>query len=192
VPWLADARWYVVRNAVHILGWIGGDIIAASLHVVSEHAEPRVRREVVAALAQTSHEASRPILLEMLKSAESQLFGTILHQLAQDTHASIGERLLELLGDDSFHRRSDEERHALFLALATRGDEVLPALEAALNEGGLFSRRAEPDRAGIALCIARIGTPAAKAILAAGLASKRAAVRKACTIAGAAGESSDG
>jgi len=192
VPWLADARWYVVRNAVHILGWIGGDAIAASLHVVSEHAEPRVRREVVAALAQTSHEASRPILLEMLKSAESQLFGTILHQLAQDSHASIGARLLELLKDDSFHRRSDEERHALFLALATRGDEVLPALETALNEGGLFSRRAEPDRAGIALCIARIGTPAAKAILAAGLASKRAAVRKACTIAGAAGESSDG
>jgi HEAT repeat protein len=192
VPWLADARWYVVRNAVHILGWIGGDAIAASLHVVSEHSEPRVRREVVAALNQTSKEASRPILLEMLKTAESQLFGTILHQLALDPHPSIAQRLLQLLEDDSFHRRSDEERHALFLALATRGDEVLPTLEAALNEGGLFSRRAEPDRTGIALCIARIGTPAAKAILAAGLASKRAVVRKACTIAGASEETSDG
>lgn len=192
VPWLADARWYVVRNAVHILGWIGGDAIAPSLHVVAEHAEPRVRREVVAALNQTSKEASRPILLDMLKTAESQLFGTVLHQLALDPHPSIAERLVQLLKDDSFHRRADEERHALFLALATRGDEVLPTLEAALNEGGLFSRRAEPDRTGIALCIARIGTPAAKAILAAGLASKRAAVRKACTIAGASEGRTDG
>ena len=128
----------------------------------------------------------------MLKTAESQLFGTILNQLALDPHPSIAERFLQLLRDDSFHRRSDEERHALFLALATRGDEVLPTLEAALNEGGLFSLRAEPDRTGIALCIARIGTPAARAILAAGLASKRAAVRKACTIAGASEENSDG
>jgi HEAT repeat protein len=192
IPWLADQRWYVVRNAVHILGWIGGDAIAGHLQVVAEHPEPRVRREVVAALSQAGREAARPILLNMLKAAEPQLFGTILHQLAQDDHAAIAQKLLELLRDDSFHGRSDEERHALFLALATRGDEVLPTLEAALNEGGLFSRRSEPDRAAIALCIARIGTPAAKAILAAGLGSKRAGVRKACQIAGASGETSDG
>jgi HEAT repeat protein len=193
VPWLADTRWYVVRNAVHILGWIGGDAMAGHLQVVSEHPEPRVRREVVAALNQASHEASRPILLQMLKTAESQLFGTLLHQLALDPHPMIAERLLQLLNDDSFHRRSDEERHALFQALATRGDEVLPTLETALNEtGGLFSRRTEPDRAGIALCVARIGTPAAKAVLAAGLASKKAAVRKACMIAGASEGTSDG
>ena len=30
-PWLADGRWYVVRNIVHILGWIGGDGIADRL-----------------------------------------------------------------------------------------------------------------------------------------------------------------
>ncbi len=190
LPWLSDERWYVARNAVHILGWIGGSGIVGYLGAAAEHAEPRVRREVVAALSQVDRDASRPILMSMLKSAEPQLFGTILHQLAMDSHSSVTEKLLGLLRDEAFGKRSDEERRALFLALATRGDGVLPALEAELFEGGLFSRRSG-DRPAIALCIARIGTPAARAILERGSRSDRGSVRKACLIAGASGDTSD-
>jgi len=191
IPWLSDERWYVVRNAVHILGWIGGNGIAGHLRAAAGHVESRVRREVVAALSPVEHDGSRSILLKMLDDADPALFGTVLHQLAMDDHRLVTERLLELLRAGTFARRSEAERRALFLALATRGDGVLPALETELNEGGLFSRRPEPDRAGIALCIARIGTPAARAILEQGLRSKRGPVRKACLIAGASGGTSD-
>jgi hypothetical protein len=189
VPWLSDERWYVVRNVVHILGWIGGDGIVGYLREPAGHPEARVRREVVAGLSQADAAVSRPILMDMLKGAEPQLFGTIVHQLSMDDHPSIVETLLELLRADDFAGRSEDERRALFLAVATRGDGVLPALEAELNQGGgLFSRRPDPDRAAIALCIARIGTPAARAILEQGARSNRAPVRKACRIAGATGE----
>jgi len=191
LPWLSDERWYVVRNVVHILGWIGGDRIASYLRAPAEHPEARVRGEVVAVLSQVDRDLSRPILMSMLKSAEPQLFATILQQLAMGNHPSVAEKLLELLRDGTFVGRSDEERRALFLALATRGDGVLPALEVELNEGGLFSRRPEPDRRGIALCVARIGTPAARAILKRGLRSNRGPVRKACLIAGASEDASD-
>jgi hypothetical protein len=147
----------------------------------------RVRREVVAALGQVSHEAARPILKAMAEAAEPSLFVTIVRQLALDDHASVQTWLLELLRSDAFARRSEEERRTLFQALATRGDEVLPELEAELNRGGLMSRRPEPDRTAIALCVARIGTPAARALLDRGMRSGRAAVRKACSIAGGAG-----
>ena len=47
-PWLADRRWYVVRNMVHILGWIGGPAIVPLLQATLRHPEPRVRQEIVA------------------------------------------------------------------------------------------------------------------------------------------------
>ena len=186
IPWLSDERWYVVRNAVHILGWIGGDDIASYLQAVADHPEPRVRREIVAALSQANHDASRPILMNMLKTADSQLFTTILHQLAMDDDEAIAFMFLELLSAESFSSRSSAEQRALYMALATRGDTVLPALEAELFEsGGLFSRRPDSNRQAIALCIARIGTPQARAILERGVRSNRAPIRKACLIAGA-------
>ena len=189
LSWLTDSRWYVVRNVVHILGWAGGDEIAGYLGAVAEHPEPRVRREIVAALGQVKHETSRPLLLRMLRSADGTLFIAILQQLGQDEDESIAQILLELLHADSFDGRSTLEKRALYMALATRGDVVLPALEAELLEGGgLFSRRPESNRQAIALCIARIGTPKARAILERGLRSNRGAVRKACLVAGATGE----
>src|SRR5262249_22085102 len=51
-PWISDPRWYVVRNAVHILGWIGGPSIVGMLQAAARHSDPRVRQEVVAALGQ--------------------------------------------------------------------------------------------------------------------------------------------
>lgn len=186
LPWLSDQRWYVVRNVVHILGWIGGKEIAGYLAAMAEHPELRVRREIVAALGQADHDSARPLLLKMLVSADETLFVAILSQLGQDDHATIADVLLELLHADSFAARSTTERRALFMALATRGDDVLPALEAELLEGGgLLSRRPETNRQAIALCIARIGSPQARAILERGLRSRNGAVRKACTIAGA-------
>ena len=120
----------------------------------------------------------------MLTGAEPDLFATILHLLAADTDHAVGHVLLELLRDKDFSARPSNERRAVFLALATRGESVLGALETELNAGGLFSMRAEPDYQGIALCVARIGTPAARAVLERGMRSGRAAIRKACMIAG--------
>ena len=187
IPWLSDGRWYVVRNAVHILGWIGAHASVNYLRVPAQHPEPRVRREVVAALGQASHDDARPILIIMAAAAEPALFVMIVRQLAQDEHSSVLEWLLSLLRSETFAQRPEEERRAVFQALATRGDAVVPQLEDELNSGGLLSRRPETDRTAIALCLARIGTSAARAALERGTRSRRAAVRKACSIAGATG-----
>ena len=183
VRWLGDERWYVVRNVVHILGWIGGNGIVSHLRAAAVHPEPRVRREVIAVLAQVDPEASRPILNRMLDAADPMLWQRLVAQLALDPHPAVTERLLGLLSDEAFEQRPADESRALFRALATRGNAVVPALEALLNRGGLLSRRPKPDRPGIALCIARIGTDEARAVLERGLRSRDASVRKACDIA---------
>jgi HEAT repeat protein len=181
--WMSDERWYVVRNVVHILGWIGGDAVVGYLRAVNAHAEPRVRREIVAALSDASPANARPILLSMLAGAESRVFTTVLHQLALDADPVVTERLVTLLCDDEFARRTDDERRAVFLALAGQGDAALPVLEDELTRGGLFDRGLDPHWQAVARCIARIGTPAALEVLQRGTRSRKGGVRKACELA---------
>lgn len=183
LPWMSDERWYVVRNVVHILGWIGGDGVVGCLKPASAHPELRVRREVVAALSEATPQAARPVLLSMLEGAESRVFTAILGPLALDTHSTVTERLVALLREEAFPQRTDEEKRAVYLALAGHGDAALPALEDELAGGGIFERGLEPHWQAVARCIARIGTPAALAALGRGTRSKRGGVRKACEAA---------
>src|SRR5262249_53861128 len=62
-PWLSDPRWFVVRNVVHILGWIGGNGIVGLLQGVVRHPDARVRQEVVAALGKVDVKLARPLLV---------------------------------------------------------------------------------------------------------------------------------
>jgi HEAT repeat protein len=192
LPWMTDERWYVVRNIVHILGWIGGDAIAGYLKVASEHPEPRVRREAVAALSDASPAVARPMLLAMLEGAETRLFALVVQQLSQSPDAMVAKRLIELLQQPRFLERPEEERRAVYLGLASQGDHGLEALEQELHRGNLFSRGLDPHWQSVARCIARIGTERARAALDRGLKSPKAGVRKACELARAAlGESHD-
>lgn len=180
-PHLTDSRWYLVRNIVHILGWIGGNQIVGLVESVLRHPEPRVRYEAVSALAKVDARLARPLLLRLVDTTDSRLFTAVLHQLARDRDPQASRLLLSLMLDERFGDRPDGERHAIYSALSlTAGDEVLPELEAELHKTTWFSRSLEPHRQAIARCLARIGTPQARTALERGTQSRRPSVRKAC------------
>jgi HEAT repeat protein len=180
-PWLADPRWYVVRNIVHILGWIGGERTIGLLQTAMRHPEPRVRQEVVAALGQASADQARPLLLGMLDAGDPRQFCSVLHQLAVERDPQTAAVLMKHMVDPEFEQRPLEMRRAIYSALAaTSGDETLQELELELHKGNWFSRYQEAHRQAVARCISRIGTPLAKTVLERGARSKRAPVRKAC------------
>jgi len=180
-PWLSDPRWYVVRNIIHILGWIGGPQIIGLLQTAARHPEPKVRHEVVSALGQLDLKLSRPLLIKMIDGATPRLFSLILHQLSSRRDSATSRLLMGFLQDPKFDQRPIEEKRAIYSALsATGGDDILPELEAELLKGNWFTRTQETHRQAIARCIARLGTPAAKEMLEHGAQSKRAAVRRAC------------
>jgi HEAT repeat protein len=180
-PWLADSRWYVVRNSVQVLGWIGGDAVVGMLRGAMKHRDPRVRREVVAAFGQVPSATARPLLIELIPGADSRTFCSILHQLSSERDIATGQMLMRFVLEPYFTRRTEEERRAIYAALGAVGtDEVLPDLEAELTKGNWLTPGIEAHRQAIASCIARIGTAQAITLLERGVASRRAVVREAC------------
>ncbi|HVP40160.1 MAG TPA: HEAT repeat domain-containing protein [Candidatus Saccharimonadales bacterium] len=171
-PWLTDPRWYVVRNAVHVLGYIGGPAILDLLRAASHHREPRVRQEVAAALGQVDPDLARPVLLEMLGDAEGRVLTGVLRQLAQRRDPEVARLLLAWVLDERFRERPEDQQHHVWTALgAVGGDDLLPALEAELYRNRWLSRGQYARRREVARCLARLGTPAAQRCLARGAAS---------------------
>jgi HEAT repeat protein len=183
-PWLADRRWYVVRNVVHILGWIGGSATVGMLQVALRNPDVRVRQEVVAALGQVDAKAARPLLLKLLDSGDTRTFCSALHQIAAERDPTVARLLVGYMTSENFEARPPEEKRAIYSALSTSaGDESIPALEDELFKGNWFSRNQEQHRQSVARCIARIGTPMARMVLVRGSSSRRGPVRTACETA---------
>ncbi len=183
-PWLSDGRWYVVRNIVHILGWIGGAEVAPLLQAALRHTDPRVRAQVVASLSRVELRQARPLLVRAIEGADTRLFCQILSQLSGARDAATARFVYAFLQQERFATRPPEERRAIYAALASvGGDEIVPDLEAELFKGNWFDREQELHRHNIARILARIGTPASRAVLERGAQSKRAPVRQASLMA---------
>jgi hypothetical protein len=180
-PWVADPRWYVVRNVVHILGWIGTPQIVGLLQTALRNPDPRVKQEVVAALGQVDPRLARPLLLRLLDGADSRMLQAALHQLSAARDTGVARVVMRMMQEEDFDARVTEEKRAIYSCLgATADNPNLPELELELHKGNWFARNQEAHRQSVARCIARVGTPAARLILERGITSKRLPVRKAC------------
>jgi len=79
-----------------------------------------------------------------------------------------------------FEARPDEVKAALVASLGeAAGEDVLAVLEELLQRGGWFARRTA-ERTAAAQALARLGTPAALAVLRAGLDARAEAIRASC------------
>lgn len=179
-PYLNDTRWYVARNAAFVLGQIGGPEVVGLLRAAAAHPEPRVRRQVVAALGNVPRELRPQILLAQLDTRDPQLLAATLTMLTREKHPETARTILRQIEAPDFESRSEDNQRSLFSALAEVADDaVVPAIEALLHKGGWFARRTL-QRVAAARTLQRIGTPMALTALEAGLRSRSEAVRSAC------------
>lgn len=184
VPWLADARWYVVRNAVLVASAQEAGVPVTLFRPLARHPEARVRLEVVRALARADADAARPLLLELVDDADSEIRHRALHLIGAHRHPAASAALVEIVKAPDFHKRPIEEVRPILAALGgCASDEALPHLEAQIHAPGWFDKQAGPFRLAVARCIAIIGSPAANALLARHARSRNASVREACQTA---------
>ena len=179
-PYLADERWYVVRNTVFILGQIGGHEVVELLRFAAAHPDARVRRQVVVSLANVPTEARLPLLAPHLSSSDLRLLATTLNVMARHRAPATVRSLVRQVQAPNFESRGDEHQRLIFNAIAElEDDNAVPTLAALVHKGGWFARLT-PQRLAAAQALFRIGTEKALAVLEEGIRSSHEAVRQAC------------
>jgi HEAT repeat protein len=176
-PYVIDSRWYVARNAAFVLGQIGGEGVVRLLDLASQHAEPRVRRQVVSSLGGVPPGRRVPILLGQLDTRDPQLLAATLKMLTRSRNPEASDAILRHIEAPDFESRSEENQRALFGALGEIADDsAVPALAHLLHKGGWFARRTV-QRLAAARTLQRIGTERSLEALEGGLRARNEAVR---------------
>ena len=179
-PYLADERWYVVRNTVFILGQIGGNDVVELLRFAAAHPDARVRRQVVVSLANVPKEARLPLLAPQLSTTDLRLLATTLNVMARERGPETVRAIVRQVQAPNFESRGDQHQRLIFNAIAEMGDDsAVPTLAALVQKGGWFARMT-PQRLAAAQALFKIGTEKALAVLEEGIRSSHEAVRQAC------------
>jgi len=151
---LFDERWYVVRNAVAILGEIRNQETLLHLTPLLEHKEVRVRRETIRALAKIGGQKAVAILLQAAESNDQELRRQALLSLGAIRAASATPTLLKLLEQSDWSRRTiDIKKDAIRALGEIRAAEAITALAAVLGKRRLL-RRALNDELRVAAAAA--------------------------------------
>jgi len=174
-PFLADERWYLVRNTVYILRRIGGQDSARAIQRCAQHRDPRVRKEVLLYFEESGDPGGDPVALAYLGDETPALRISAARFLARRGSRAAAERLLAVVASPAFAERAREEREVFWEALAALAPaRILPRLREMLLKRRLFGQAKEIDDTACACAgLRRIGTPEAAAILREAAAAKR-------------------
>ena len=159
---LDDERWYVVRNAVELLGDLGDPGVERHLAKALSHADPRVRRAAVGAVIKLGARGAVPALLGVLADPipEVRLQAVLGLAAAQDARAVPW--LVEAMS-----RESDSTvRTAMVRALGKLpSEDGVLALVAEAQPGGPLRRKPIERRIAAVEALAEAGTEPARAAL---------------------------
>jgi HEAT repeat protein len=127
------------RLLVQVLAQVSHPEAEQAITAATSHAEARVRKEAVCALAATGRANVRPYLLRALDDDDAQVRAAALFAVRDsfgegEENRALAERLLAVLGGPRFAEQSVVERRAYFDALVgVGGPVVLATLDAWLG-----------------------------------------------------------
>jgi HEAT repeat protein len=159
VEYLGDERWYVVRNAVAILGELRAQTVVAHFHPLLGHLDVRVRREAIRALTRIGGNDAVEILLQIVQKGDPDLRPHALLSLgAMKNPAAIPTLLRIVEQPDPWVKMAEIKKEAIRALGEIGSAEAIPALRAILKHRK-FWRRALFDelRAVAALSLGDIG-----------------------------------
>lgn len=181
---LRDARWYVVRNAVAILGDIRDPAATDPMKPALGHPDIRVRRETVRALTRIGGQDATGVLLQLLEGTDSDLSQQALLSLGAMKNPAAVPALLRLLAQDNGNRGSDLRRGTI-KALGEIGavEAVAPLVEFLASRRFWRPARHNELRAAAAAALGEIGDETALAALEAASAERNETVARAAVLA---------
>jgi hypothetical protein len=173
------SSWFIVRNAVLLLGKSGGS--ARDLEPASRHPNEKVRLEVARAIrALPPEEAAMDIVVQFLTDASPEVGQAARALLRGDLLGAFAIAVLERLAGDE--RTDDDLRRRVIRALgASAQDTAAAALFKLLQPQGLLDLGSSaPFREAAAAALCASPAPRAPEFFKQGLTSSSRRVRKAC------------
>ena len=153
---LGDQRWYVVRNAVDLLGELGVAEAEGQVTRLLQHEDERVRQSATMALLRMNTPAGRAAVLAAVQSESRETRQQAVIALGARRDASTASMLLRALD------REDDEavQRSIYAALGkvASDDAVARLIAAAEPAGGLFRRKSATLRAAAVLALGEAKT----------------------------------
>ena len=166
-PFLADPRWYLVRNVVLILSMLDTPIALEMIVGLISHRELRIRREVLSFLERSSDPKAKTYILKFLRDDSSVLRIKALQILTRERHPSALKLALSVSAGDDFKARDMAEKKAVFEAIGELGSqEMVPLFREMLLKKQWFKRGIDKDAAICAVAgLLKMNNAAAKQLL---------------------------
>lgn len=167
IEYLKDTRWFVVRNAIGILGEIRNQQTTPQLVQMLAHEDLRVRRETIRALTKIGGRSAEGTLIHILESEDREMRRqTILSLGALKCTAALPALIEMATQRDHKGSRLDEKKEAVHALGQIGSSDALPQLKAILKRRRFwFGSRDDQLRAAAALALGKIGSPDALALL---------------------------
>jgi HEAT repeat protein len=159
IEYLGDERWYVVRNAVAILGELRAQTAVAHFLPLLRHLDVRVRREAIRALTRIGGNDAVEILLQIVQKGDPDLRPHALLSLGAMKNPAAVPTLLQIVGQpDPWVKMSEIKKEAIRALGEIGSTEAIPALLAILKHRKLWRRALfNEQRAAAAISLGDIG-----------------------------------
>ena len=177
---LADPSWYLVRNALLLLGEIGGQSLVEPVAALLQHEEPRVRREAAGTLGKIGGpRAVAHLRRAILDSEAGAVAARVLGEIDRENTVALFTKRLDRAG--LLILEDGPVREAITVLGEMEAAEAVPSLKRILGRG-LWIPMARGDlvRAQAAQALRRIGTPEAVEAIRKASRSNRRVVRDTC------------
>lgn len=139
---LRDHRWYVVRNAVSILGQIGDARVVPQLRLCLNHADDRIVREAIRALGQLGGSQAARSLLPLLEGGSPDLIGPVTLALGAIRHPVAVPALTAIVKQPDWLGKRVALKAGVIKALGRIAEEeAVPCLIRQLRSKGLWRRK---------------------------------------------------
>ncbi len=180
---IADERWYLIRNIVHILGLSRNREAVPLIEKALKNPESRVRRECVKSLDSIGTEEVKKPLFLLLDDQDSLTRTAALKALKRVAASELLIRISEAVKKEDFKGKPFSEKREFLEAFGALGkEEALPLLLEFYKKKRFLFRRDESLelRAAAAYGLAHVPDEKARELLKKGAESKKSLLREAC------------
>ncbi len=178
---LIDERWFVVRNAIAIMGDIRSQESLAELTLLLQHDEIRVRREAIRALTKIGGKRAIKILLQTAVDDDQELRRQAILSLGAIRATAAVPTLLALLKQKDWSQRGIDLKKDSIRALGEiRAPEAVPELLKIIKNKRWFHRKLNDElRIAAAAALGDIGDEDTRGVLEKTTQDRTAAVARA-------------